>query len=219
MPQRPFVPPRTPKTTRPAVTASEFRLARPFVPGSERAIVRPIEDFLDKTPAAAASQRQVVSDNSYSTEFEEVFELPPVEHFIDALPAVDRFAPDAEGAVSGEGRTPTTDLAATGIHAPAPDQTEPGWVETDWQHYDWRAAAALGASAKEASNAWAATDWDGKAAPARESQPTGANAIAKALDEIAQRIRDGKLAVPGTGATTDPATIAATLAALLGVKR
>ena len=39
-----------------------------------------------------------------------------------------------------------------------------------------------------------------------------------ALDEIARRIREGDLSVPA-GPMTDPATVAATLAALLGVKR
>jgi hypothetical protein len=44
-------------------------------------------------------------------------------------------------------------------------------------------------------------------------RPTAAQAIASALDQIAQRIRSGELAA---GGATDPATLAATLAAILG---
>jgi hypothetical protein len=43
-------------------------------------------------------------------------------------------------------------------------------------------------------------------------------AIAKALEQIAQRIKSGELAAPVPGSATDPATIAATLAALLGIR-
>ena len=74
-PQRPFVPHRTPKTARPTIRASEFRLYRPFLPGSQRETVesvltikaaeaievqssssvplRPIEDFLATSPVPA----------------------------------------------------------------------------------------------------------------------------------------------------------------------
>ncbi len=103
--------------------------------------------------------------------------------------------------------------------AHASDTGESGWGETDWQHYDWRAAAALGETAnEEASSAWATTDWDAGAPRARELRKTAAHAIAKALDEIAQRIRAGEAVAPGNGAL-DPTNIAATLAALLGAKR
>ena len=93
-------------------------------------------------------------------------------------------------------------------------------LETEWQHFDWRAAAALGETANvEASSAWATTDWGGTVPKVGDLRQTAAHAIATALDEIAKRIRDGDLAVPGQGPMADPATIAATLSALLGVKR
>jgi len=244
MPQRPFVPHRTPKTARPIITVSEFRLYRPFLPGAQRgtvesiapigatgaegqpglhAPVRSIADFLDTSPPppppAPADYQPERSDSSYVSEsVDEPNELPPVEHFLDPLPVVEHFAPDAEGALSDAWPEGGGEAAPPG--ARASDLSEAGWIETDWQHYDWRAAAALGESAeKEASNAWASTDWDGSAARPRDLRPTAAHAIATALDEIAQRIREGELAVPGRGPTTDPATIAATLAALLGVRR
>lgn len=226
-PQRPFVPHRTPTHGRPAITASEFRLYAPFVPGevretveatapigsttrmeaqSDASVLRPIEDFLDTSPAPPPAYQRSTEDLPDVGDFEEEpYELPPVEHFIDSLPDVNQFASDAEPAPVG---------------VQAPDAAESGWLETDWQHYDWRAAAALGETANaEATNAWASTDWDGVVSRAREGRQTAAHAIAAALNEIAKRIEAGELAVPGSGATPDPTTIAATLAALLGVKR
>ena len=236
-PQRPFVPHRTPTHPRPAITASEFRLYTPFVPGALREVVtvdvppgstsvaeaqsdvnvlRPIEDFLDVSPPAAPAYQPVVEELPDVADFEdEADELPPVEHFIDSLPEVDEFASAAEPGSMGN---VTAGENAAG--AQASDTGESGWGETDWQHYDWRAAAALGETAnEEATNAWETTDWEGIVSRAREGRHTAAHAIAAALNEIAERIKAGELAVPGSGATPDPTTIAATLAALLGVKR
>lgn len=241
-PDRPFVPHRTPTTPQPAITASEFRLSPPFVPGVERGVgepvqaaaespliataatrssvwLRPIEEFLDTSPPGGLEYTRETSDDSYGSEFEDdPIELPPVEHFIDDLPAVDHFAPDNELARPGNGVAQIGEVAA-GSSRP-PDPSEAGWLETEWQHFDWRAAAALGGTASdEASSAWATTDWGGKAPKVDDLRQTAAHAIATALDEIAKRIRDGDLAVPGQGPMADPATIAATLSALLGVKR
>ena len=241
-PQRPFVPHRTPKAARPTITVSEFRLYRPFLPGAQREIVesiapvgatdavdrrpavgvpvRPIEDFLDTSAGVPIVYPQVTSENDYATEsVDKPDELPPVEHFLDPLPPVDHFAPEADGALSDAWPAESGKGAPAGA-APTAGVSESGWIETDWQHYDWRAAAALGESAeRDASNAWATTDWDGEVPRARELRRTAAHAIATALDEIAQRIREGELAVTGQAAISDPAKLAATLAALLGVRR
>jgi hypothetical protein len=233
-PQRPFVPHRTPTRARPAVTsAAEFRLAKPFVPGADRTAgqrfepeVRPapaqipeslpaIDDFLAGEPAAPAPRAAAAVDDYPESEYAESDELPPVEHFLDPLPPVVEFAADEFSRYAGE-------ETAEPRHSPAeiePTAAASDWLETDWQNFDWRAAAALGETgATEASNAWSTTDWGGAPHRAKTGGKTAAHAIAKALDEIAQRIRDGDLAVPGPGAMTDPATIAATLAALLGIR-
>lgn len=236
-PQRPFVPHRTPKAGHPTITTSEFRLYRPFVPGAEREVVesngpmraaglvasepetiRSIEDFLESSAPAPRVYAQERKDVSYESESPDVSdELPPVEHFLDPLPEVGHFAPDPGGALSDAWPAESGRAAAAG---PSGDPAESGWSETDWQQYDWRAAAALGESAeREASNAWATTDWDGTVPKARDLRPTAAHAIATALDAIAQRIREGELAVPGSSANTDPAKIVAQLAAVLGVKQ
>lgn len=214
-PERPFVPHHTPTTARAPIAASEFRLYRPFLPGGEGetsgpvafvdrvagaheqseqgSSLRPIADFLETSSKAGHYQPSTAGDSYASEAEEEPDELPPVEHFLDPLPPVDQFAPDP---------------------------SETGWGETDWQHYDWRSAAALGeAAVDEATTEWAATDWDATGHRAREPRQSAANAIATALDEIARRIREGDLSSSGPGPMTDPATIAATLAALLGVRR
>ena len=237
-PERPFVPHRTPKHAAPVASASEFRLYRPFVPGRERANVeshkmlpmsaeserqrpislRPIEDFLHAAVPAAAVPPPVRSTDPYVAEFEsQPEELPPVEHFMDPLPEADTFAPDINAASFDSAPTAQSEIPPAALNAA--DALETGWLETDWQHYDWHAAAALGEGVDDATRAWATTDWDGAVARGRDPAPPTASSIATALNEIARRLREGDLGVPGSAATTDPATIAATLAALLGVRR
>ncbi len=227
-PHRPFVPHRTPTTAQPPVNASEFRLSRPFVPGGERAAttafraeltsstqreisssLKPIEDFLDLSPESAAAAARESNGNDFSRDYEEVTdELPPVEHFLDPLPPVNEFAPESPTALEGNaGGAPASSLASE-------------WADMDWQQYNWEAVAALGESGNAAASSdWAATDWDANRTRAKDLRPTAADAIASALDQIAQRIRDGDVSVPMPGAENDPATIAAQLAALLGIRK
>jgi hypothetical protein len=181
--------------------------------------MRPIEDFLETSAAPPRVYAQERTEVSYESESPDVSdELPPVEHFLDPLPEVGHFAPDPGGALSDAWPAESGNAATAGPSGA--DPAESGWSETDWQQYDWRAAAALGESAeREASNAWATTDWDGTVPKARDPRPTAAHAIATALDAIAQRIREGELAVPGSSANADPAKIVAQLAAVLGVKQ
>jgi hypothetical protein len=232
-PQRPFIPHRTPKASRQITARSEFRLTRPFVPGSspEEAEAAPMDPpveihavesppAISPTPQRPERERlpsiEVFLTDEVSAGDEESNELPPVEHFLDPLPAVGSFAPDAEGALMEES-TVAVDLASPG--PTSRPETESGWLMDDWQQYDWRAAATLGEGAEsQASNEWATTDW-GAGKPTASDKPSAAQALATALDQIAQRIREGDLSVPPPGALTDPAAIAATLAALLGVKR
>jgi len=108
--------------------------------------------------------------------------MPPVEHFLDPLPEVASFAPDADGALIEES------AAAVKFARPAdaaPSATEAGWGVEDWQQYDWRSVAALGEGGESAAtNAWATTDWDATGPrserAANEKRPTAAQAIASA---------------------------------------
>ncbi|MEA2765275.1 MAG: hypothetical protein QOK07_1679 [Gemmatimonadaceae bacterium] len=225
-PQRPFVPHRTPNASRPATTHSEFRVSRPFVPGSVREEPVAVSGQADvgvdahqRTDRAQLPPIEVFLDEEAVRGDEESHEIPPVEHFLDPIPAVGSFAPDAEGALLDES---AVSVGYSPGAASGPPATEAGWGVDDWQRYDWRGAATLGDTVEsQASNEWATTDWDaGSGKPGTRNKLTPAQAIANALDQIAQQIREGDLTVPSPGLSlTDPGTIAATLAALLGVKR
>ena len=247
LPERPFVPHRTPKTARPVAAQLDFRLSRPFIPGSAapeatglgasdaafvaglatmnadvRSDLPPIEDFLGRRDESSIATTTVQSEDSFESEaLAAVDDLPPIEHFIDPLPEVDAFAP-ADQQFYGAPANRFPDYPQQTGAVTGAERAEAEWVETDWQQYDWRSAAALGETANaddEASVAWAATDWEARL-PASRAHPRGAaDAIARALDEIAERIRNGDLSLAAPGTVTDPAAIAATLAALLGVKR
>jgi hypothetical protein len=233
-PHRPFVPHRTPKSGRPATGSSEFRLARPYVPGAEPQEVeqvqrevtgesqpqsagslQPIEDYFHASARTPVPVARESNDAELSSGFDEGSELPPLEHFLDPLPPVEDF--------EREGANPFDDSNALGDAGIAARVIEPNslaaeWADTDWQQYDWRSLASLGEGAEAAaSTEWASTDWDANKPRAKDVHPTAAQAIASALDLIAQRIRDGELA-PMPGMPTDPATIAATLAAILGIR-
>jgi len=195
------------------------------LPGSSRedADTAPPQPAVDFAPPQHADREQlppieVFLDDEVSPGYEESHELPPVEHFLDPLPAVVSFAPDADGALIEESAVAVEYISPAVTGRPA---TEAGWGVDDWQRYDWRAAATLGDGVEsQASNEWATTDWDVGTPAARNNKRSAAQAIANALDQIAQQIREGDLTVPSPGgALTDPGAIAATLAALLGVRR
>lgn len=231
-PLRPYVPHRTPARAQPAIAAADFALSRPFVPGADPVqasmasaaaqvshveALAPIDNFLAEPRSSAPVH--LPTEFAAEDEFaEEPDELPPLEHFLDPLPVISEFsAGDAAPARGGVGEWP--DRSAD---APSKATADSDWVETDWQRYDWQSVASLGEADRasaEASSAWATTDWDipSPRQADRTSRPP-ADAIAVALDQIAQRIRNGDLPLPGDG-SVDPATIAATLAALLGVRR
>lgn len=213
-PQRPFVPHRTPTKPKPAIGSADFAVTRPFIPGADRQRA----DFHADSFRSGSFTAQISNEGFVETEIRPIEryletasredELPPVEHFIDPLPPVEDFTVEGVADIGG----------AVGTAAPVTDPAD-WWEETDWQQYDWRSVAALGdtsETAKEASNAWATTDWDAEM-PRRKQSPE--QDIASALDQIAQRIREGDLPIPLPGALSDPATIAATLAALLGIRR
>ncbi|HJQ10701.1 MAG TPA: hypothetical protein VJ840_06670 [Gemmatimonadaceae bacterium] len=229
-PQRPYVPHRTPTRAQPAVSAADFTLAKPFVPDSEltrKAVMEtaPQTPMPQAEPAIASIESFLVTARSEATgsapdlydeePTEEPDELPPLEHFLDPLPAIADFSPNETGSEA------TTDFPDSFARAESRESgADTDWVATDWQRYDWQSAAALGETEKaivEASDAWATTDWEISQPRKPDRSQNPADAIALALDQIAERIRKGDLSLPG--AVADPTTIAATLAALLGVRR
>lgn len=234
-PLRPFVPHHTQKSGRPATSSSEFRLARPFVPGAERQEVEPVQrDVTGELPQQSAASLQPIEDyfhapprspipvsressvTDFDSDVDEVSaELPPLEHFLDPLPRVEDF--ERVGADPFD-RVHALGDADMGARVIEPNSLAAEWADTDWQQYDWRSLASLGEGAEAAaSTEWASTDWDANRPRAKDERSTAAQSIANALDLIARRIRDGELA-PLPGMPTDPATIAATLAAILGIR-
>ena len=231
-PQRPYVPHRTPTRAQPALSSGDFALARPFVPDAQRlsggvdesveshapdseSSVPSIESLLVTPRPALLPQPVDVYDEKLA---EERDELPPLEHFLDPLPSITDFS----ATVTENQTEDAADFPDTVAAADSPVGGDSGWVETDWQRYDWQSIAALGDTERaqaEASNAWATTDWEVPPPRKSESVKNPVDAVATALDQIAERIRNGDLGVAGTGGVADPATIAATLAALLGVRR
>jgi len=234
-PLRPFVPHRTQKSGGPATSSSEFRLARPYVPGAEpqkvervqgevtgeskprsAASLQPIEDYFHAPAPTPVPLARGSRDPDFESDFDEASaELPPVEHFLDPLPPVEAFEREGANPFDDSSTVGDVDIAARVIE---PNSLAAEWANTDWQQYDWRSLASLGEGAEAAaSTEWASTDWDANKPRAKDVTPTAAQAIASALDQIARRIRDGELA-PMPGMPTDPATIAATLAAILGIR-
>jgi hypothetical protein len=232
--ERPFIPSSTPMPPRATASATEFHLARPFVHGATMAApgttgpvssvsLPSIDEFLETTPGRVESYASPVDALDFTGAAQNSYDLPPVEHFLDPLPLVDALAPDGRDMVVADARETNVGDEATGEYQTQGSEMfgveETGWVDTGWQQFDWSRAAALGEGAAEASDAWRETDWDTTAAPANDFRETAAQAIANALNDIANRIRNGELVVPPPSLVTDPAAIAATLAALLGVRR
>ena len=181
-----------------------------------------------ESPGAGAEAEALVSTSSITDylaagqvyesvpyQVESDYELPPIEHFTDTISE----DPSEEATPQPEAYSDSFMDPFGGETQAPPDPS--GWGETDWQRYDWRSAAALGdAGDKAASSAWAQTDWGNPGTSAKDSRDSAARAIADALDGIVRRIRDGDLIIPPPPASVpDPATIAATLAALLGIRR
>jgi len=225
-PQRPYVPHRTPSRGQPAIAPTDFALAKPFVPAGQMQFdtaaptevsladsqIASIETFL-AVPQRSAPMAPV--DVAVDDVAEEPDELPPLEHFLDPLPPISEFARSPSDSSASDFPDEAADVESR-------DRTESDWVETDWQRYDWKSVAALGDAERvqaDAADDWATTNWDVPSVQKTDRTKTPADAIAVALDQIAQRIRNGDLSMPGGGSVSDPATIAATLAALLGVRR
>ena len=239
-PHRPFVPKHTTPERPGQRSGGEFRVVRPFVHGrapssEQQAPVAPepkavasIADFLamdsvqpEATPFAIEPEAPAsIADYLAGRDFEpaayetesDSYDPPPIEHFTDTIS-------EENAPAAGVPADSMMDPFAAPNEQPSADPY--GWEETDWQRYDWNAAGALGdAGDPDAHSAWAETDWSKPGTTAKDSRESAAKAIADALDGIARRIREGDLVIPPPPASVpDPATIAATLAALLGVRR
>lgn len=177
---------------------------RPFLPGQHA----------DSLPAAKTRfviSAPYVHGRAKPSPASAAEELPSIEKFLDHTPPIEKFAPShieqeraKEWSWGGESAA-----APTPAHESAPE----------WQSFDWGSAASLGnAPPDAAAEAWASTDWS-EPGGSKETRQTAAEALARALDQIARRIRAGELRVPGPETVKDDAAVTATLAGLLGIRR
>jgi hypothetical protein len=185
----------------------------------------------DVSPAPAATHRFALNPPYvHGRPFapREIEELPSIREFLDDAPPIEQFAPHSPSHTpppaplmpSAPPALPEGDWPPWGGETPTPAQpVADEWARADWQSYDWRSAANLGTAAPDAAaEAWASTDWN-EPGGSRQSRQSAAEALARALDQISHRIRAGELRVPGSETVQDDAAIAATLAALLGIRR
>jgi hypothetical protein len=157
-------------------------------------------------------------------------DLPPIEQFLDELPAIDDYLA-AEAA-------PTVEASPEPLRSfeiPASQIEAEGWAVSAWQSYDWSSLAALGRRSPEvaaAESSWNSTEWaEGEAMSeepnydwaggdwSTEGDGPTADEIAAALDAIARRIRSGELAIDQFRGTPPEAAMAAALAAMLRLRR
>jgi hypothetical protein len=167
-------------------------------------------------------------------------ELPSIDEFVDDLPMIEEFLAPPPLPPPQVEVTTSYDWAETSLYrpptppqpqparaspvrtVPVPDIDSDGWAAGDWQSYDWRQVSSLGAPAPEAVEAhaaWSSTDWESTSKQLSDlaSRPGGlpAEEVARALDEIARRIRSGELSLERFHGTPPEAAIAAVFAALL----
>lgn len=181
------------------------------------------------SPTPIAEATMVINDSPPQDE------LPSIDEFTDKLPMIEEFL--AEESVAP---IPAYDWTETSLYRPptppqpaparpSPTRTVPvpeidtdGWASADWQSYDWNQVSSLGAPAPEAMEAhaaWTSTDWESttKRLSDLASRPGGlpAEEVARALDEIARRIRSGELSLERFHGTPPEAAIAAVFASML----
>ena len=163
----------------------------PFVAPAERPVVPSIGAFLDELPSIA--DFLVDEPDSYET----------AAYPAEQLPAIDEFAPEQFDAY--------------------------GWAIADWQAFDWSSLGALRRSAANpvAEADWTATEWTPEDEGAYgltegslewSANQSSADEIASALNDIADRIRSGELAIDNLRGTPPEAAMAAALAALLKMR-
>ena len=153
--------------------------------------------------------------------------MPSIGSFLDELPSIaDFLASDA--ALLDAVRDAGEDLPA--IDKFAPDEFDAdGWAIADWQAFDWDGIRSLARRNQNstAQASWTATEWapedegaygvtedDFEFGP-EESSP---DEVAAALNDIADRIRSGELAIDMFHGKPPEAAIAAALAALLRMR-
>ena len=151
--------------------------------------------------------------------------IPPIDEFLDQLPSITEFLAD----VAAFEDEPYVAEELPPIERFAPQEYDAdGWAIADWQAFDWSSLGSLTRNRVSEANAdWTATEW----APEDEGaygitegafefsgSATNADEVAAALNDNAERIRSGELAIDNLHGTPPEAAMAAALAALLRMR-
>ena len=172
-------------------------------------------------PARGISAGQVMPVGLIQPIQEFLDELAPIEDFLLAeLPSIDAYVEDEIMELS------------PAVEDPHPGEMEydaEGWAIADWQSFNWAAASALGlreSAIPVRGEDWSTLDWSSAPLSGSAPPPSGrpkhaapsADEVARALDQIARRIRSGELVIDEVSGTPPEAAMAAALAALLRMR-
>jgi hypothetical protein len=151
-------------------------------------------------------------------------DVPPIEQFLDEFPSID----DYLAADEIEEQLPV----AVGTPEPAAGVDDAdGWVGGQWQSYDWQGIVALATppaarpaiQAELPDSAWPnpesfTTQPLGDTLSVTSAGASSAEEVARALDDIARRIRSGEMNIDQFRSSPPEAAMAAALAAMLRLR-
>jgi hypothetical protein len=150
-------------------------------------------------------------------------DLPPIEQFLDEYPSIEDYLAEEPEEI------PQVPVA---VGTPVDASAAAGWAGADWQSYDWNGIAHLATPpiARPAVNAelagsggWpdagsVSTRLLGDTLSVTSAGSSSAEEVARALDDIARRIRSGELTIDQFRSSPPEAAMAAALAAMLRLR-
>lgn len=178
--------------------------------------------------AAPAPRNRIIMEGAADPPAEDDF--PPIEQFLDEYPSIDDYLAEEEP----ESTVPAMPVA-TDNPDPGPSSADTdGWAVSEWQAYDWNGIASLAPRDEEQSavrpgwgdeNEWPEPDAEafttqsiGEGLSVTATEGSGAEEVARALDDMARRIRSGELTIDQFRTSSPEAAMAAALAAMLRLR-
>lgn len=163
-------------------------------------------------------------------------DIPSIHDFLDELPSIDEFVdlaspglPSIDDFLAGDSADES--WRPQDEEAQRDEFDSDGWAIAGWQSFDWDGAAALGVRPQErpmARDSWDTREWSeaplshqsgqGTGRRGQPDMPPSADEVARALDNIARRIRSGELLIDQLSGTPPEAAMAAAIAALLRMR-
>ena len=152
-------------------------------------------------------------------------DLPPIEQFLDEFPSIDDYLADE-----------AEDFSPVAVAVESPEDAaaggDEGWGITEWQSYDWQGLSSLTTppAARPAiqleesvAPGWSdpeavVTQNIGDTLSVTSAGASSAEEVAKALDDIARRIRSGEVTIDQFRSMPPEAAMAAAIAAMLRLR-